>query len=52
MQATIIANLNETELKGLPTDSLITEEDLSKFDRLAKEVNSRNYSKPKVLDIT
>ena len=42
IRATVIANLNETELKGLPTNSLITEEDLSKFDRLAKEVKSRN----------
>ena len=40
--ATLIANLNEAELEGLPTNNLITERDFSIFDRLAKVANSRN----------
>lgn len=40
--ATLIANLNEAELEGLPTNNLITERDFSIFDSLAKVANSRN----------
>ena len=42
-RATELHKLTEGQLKGLPTNNLITERDLSKFSQLAEVAKYRNY---------
>ena len=43
VRATELRKLNAEELKGLPTNNLVTERDLSKFIRLSEVAKFRNY---------
>ena len=43
MRATELRKLNAEELKGLPTNNLVTERDLSKFIRLSEVAKFRNH---------
>ena len=43
VRATELHKLNKRELKGLPTNNLVTERDLSKLSSLSEVAKFRNY---------